>query len=88
AHLNCIFRAGGTPTPQEFDCSLTYNLNAATAYAGTHPPHNAGKITVLPLEAAKVETVAKLAFGTLSICWMLWRLNRESFQTETYAPNP
>ncbi|WP_445176851.1 hypothetical protein, partial [Microcoleus sp.] len=26
------FRAGGTPTPQDFDFFLTYNLNAATAY--------------------------------------------------------
>ena len=26
------------------------------------PPHNGGKITVLPKSAAKVETVAKLAF--------------------------
>jgi len=26
--VNCILRAGRTPTPQEFDCFLTYNLNA------------------------------------------------------------
>jgi hypothetical protein len=27
-HLNCIFRAGGTPTPQYGDCFLKFNLNA------------------------------------------------------------
>ena len=26
--INCIFRVGWTRTPQEFDCFLTYNLNA------------------------------------------------------------
>jgi hypothetical protein len=31
--LNCIFRAGGTSTPQDFDFFLTYNLNAATDYS-------------------------------------------------------